>query len=367
MPDPARLLVVDDSRIFRTALAEALAGRLEVAVVGSVFSGPKALEFIKTTTPDVITLDIEMPGMNGLEVLEAVKRHNATLPKSAEIGVIMVSAFTRHGADVTVQALEAGAFDFITKPGRDSGAESLAALRVELIEKIQLYIARRTRVASAPAVPTAVSTLSQIRRGLGSIVLTRPARAVLIATSTGGPRALDALLPDLTTRITIPILIVQHMPPEFTRSLAASLGRLCQGRVVEARDGDPVEPQTTYIAPGGKHMVLRAGNGGLVTGITEQPPENGCRPSADVLFRSAAAAVGGEVLVAVLTGMGSDGTAGLKILKRAGAHVIAQDEATSVVWGMPGSAVAAGVVDEVLPLNQIAPVIQLLVGGPGAK
>ena len=193
-----------------------------------------------------------------------------------------------------------------------------------------------------------------------------PARAVLIASSTGGPRALDALLPDLCRRIDLPVLIVQHMPPHFTRSLADSLTRRVGVPVVEATDGETPRPGTVYIAPGGRHLLLRAEGGRLLTGLNDQPPENRCRPSADVLFRTAAAALGGEAVAVVLTGMDCDGTAGLRPLKRAGAYVIAQDEATSVVWGMPGSVVRAGLADEVLPLGNIAAAVQALVGGRGA-
>ena len=188
------------------------------------------------------------------------------------------------------------------------------------------------------------------------------ARAILIASSTGGPLALRQLLPDLYRRVDLPALIVQHMPPRFTRSLADSLSGPTGRPVVEAADGMLVRHGTAYVAPGGKHLLLRAGGGELRTGVNEQPPENHCRPSADVLFRTAAAALGGEAVAVMLTGMGCDGTAGVRSLKRAGAYVIAQDEATSVVWGMPGSVVRAGLADEVLPLGDIAAAVQALVG-----
>ena len=190
---------------------------------------------------------------------------------------------------------------------------------------------------------------------------------VLIASSTGGPRALSILLPDLCRRIDLPILIVQHMAAPFTQSLAASLDRQCAHTVIEASDGDAVRPGTVYIAPGGKHLLLRGGAGKVITALNEQPPENGCRPAADVLFRSAAAIPDAAAVAVVLTGMMNDGTRGLGPLKRTGAHAIAQDEATSVVWGMPGSAVAAGLVDEVLPLEQIAAGVQAVVASRKGK
>jgi len=194
----------------------------------------------------------------------------------------------------------------------------------------------------------------------------RAIRALVIAASTGGPKALETLLPGLRERTDVPILVVQHMPPKFTQSLANSLSRQARGTVVEARDGDVVRAQTTYIAPGGKHLLLRHDQGRLVIGVNEQPPENGCRPSADVLFRSAAVALRGDLVAVVLTGMGRDGTAGLGAVKRAGGYAVVQDEATSVVWGMPGSAVEAGVADEVMPLGAIADAVaQLLASADG--
>jgi two-component system chemotaxis response regulator CheB len=175
------------------------------------------------------------------------------------------------------------------------------------------------------------------------------------------------VLPELSAGVEVPILVVQHMPAQFTRSLAENLSRRCYRGVVEAGDGDALRPGVVYVAPGGRHLVMRSEGGQLVAGLTDQPPENGFRPSADVLFRSAAAALGGEVVALVLTGMDCDGTAGLRPLKRAGGYAIAQDEQTSVVWGMPGSAVRAGLADEVLPLDRIAAAVKALVAGGGGK
>jgi two-component system chemotaxis response regulator CheB len=361
----ARVLIVDDSRIFRAALEESLAGQEGVQVVGSVFSGEKALEFLRATPVDVVTLDVEMPGLDGLQTLAAIRKQNAGRPAGEEVGVVMVSAYTRRGADVTVQALQQGAFDFVTKPtGADADA-SLAALRQELVCKIRLYVARRGArpahaCAAAPgADPAARRKWVQARAG-------RPVRAVLVAVSTGGPRALEVFLPDLCGRIETPVIVVQHMPAGFTRSLAEQLGRKVGGHTVaEAADGEPLRPQTVILAPGDRHLVLRGAGGRVMTGLNDQPKENNCRPAADVLFRSAAAALEGDVVAVVLTGMHVDGTAGLRPLKRAGAYAIAQDEATSVVWGMPGSVVRAGLADEVLPLGDIAAAVQALVSGRG--
>lgn len=357
MPDAARVLIVDDSRIFRAVIEEALAGQEEIAVAGSVFSGEKALEFIKANPPDVVTLDVEMPGMDGLQTLEAIQQFNAARPAGEEVGVIMVSAYTQHGADVTIKALQAGAFDFVTKPSGPDRDANLATLRQKLLTKIRVFLARRSR-AGKPFPPP--STRHPPRAA-------RTVRAIVVAASTGGPRALEVVLPELCAGVEVPILVVQHMPAQFTRSLAENLARRCCRDVVEACDGDPLRPGVVYVAPGGKHLVMRAESGRLVAGLTDQPPENGFRPSADVLFRSAAAALGGEVVALVLTGMDCDGTAGLRPLKRAGGYAIAQDEQSSVVWGMPGSAVRAGLADEVLPLDRIASAVKALVAGGGAK
>jgi two-component system chemotaxis response regulator CheB len=363
----ARVLIVDDSRIFRAALEKALAEQEGVQVVGSVFSGEKALEFLHAAPVDVVTLDVEMPGLDGLQTLAAIRKLNAGRPAAEEVGVVMVSAHTRRGADVTVQALRQGAFDFVPKPAGADADACLAALRQELTCKIRLYVARRgSRPLPTSPPPPCADPLA--RRKWVQARAGRPVRAVLVAVSTGGPRALEVFLPDLCARIETPVVVVQHMPAGFTRSLAEQLGRKVGGHAVaEAVDGEPLRPRTVAIAPGDRHLVLRCAGCRVVTGLNDQPRENNCRPAADVLFRSAAAALKGDAVAVVLTGMDCDGTAGLRPLKRAGAYAIAQDEATSVVWGMPGSAVRAGLADEVLPLGDIAVAVQALVCGRGGR
>lgn len=371
MPPRARVLIVDDSRIFRAALEESLADQEGVEVVGSVFSGQKALEFIQAAPPDVVTLDVVMPGLDGLETLRGIQRFNATQPPGEAVGVIMVSAHTKRGADVTMQALQDGAFDFVAKPSGQHSRENLQQLRGQLLSKIHQFLHSRRRARGAaeaaevkgtPQVPT---VLPGGRRRWLQTLPRRTVRGLVIAASTGGPKALETLLPALRERTDVPILIVQHMPPKFTLSLAESLARVSRGSVLEAKDGDLLRPQTTYIAPGGKHLLVRHEQGRVVTGVNEQPPEVGCRPSADVLFRSAAAVLRGELVAIVLTGMGRDGTAGSGAVKRAGGYVLVQDEATSVVWGMPGSAVEARVTDEILPLEAIADAVGQLLAGSG--
>jgi two-component system chemotaxis response regulator CheB len=359
MAEHARVLIVDDSRVFRAALAEALAGEDGIAVAGSVHSGERALEFLQAHPVDVVTLDVEMPGLDGLQTLEGIQRLNAGRPPGAEAGVIMVSAFTRRGADITVRALQAGAFDFVTKPSGPDENANQTNLRQQLACKIRLFLCSRRALARRAEPGAAAPVATPPPAG------TKPPRVVLLAASTGGPRALEVLLPELRARTDLPVLLVQHMPSLFTQSLTEKLNRSTGGAVVEARDGDPLRPRTTYVAPGGKHLLVRQDGGRLWTGLNEQPPENGFRPSADVLFRSAAAGLNGAAVAVVLTGMGRDGTAGLRPFKRAGGYVIAQDEASSVVWGMPGSAVAAGLADAVLPLDRIAVAVQALTAERG--
>jgi two-component system, chemotaxis family, protein-glutamate methylesterase/glutaminase len=357
MPETAKVLIVDDSRIFRALIEDALQGQEGITVAGSVFSGEKALEFIRATPPAVVTLDVEMPGMDGLQTLEEIQQFNAARTAGTEVGVIMVSAHTKRGADVTIKALQSGAFDFVTKPSGPNHYENLNTLRQQLLTKIRMFLGRRARAV----IPAPIPAMRPVPPAA------RTVRAVAIAASTGGPRALEILLPELCGRITVPILVVQHLPSPFTQSLAENLSRRCSAQVLEAQNGDPLRPGIVYVAPGGKHLLIRQENGLPVAGINEQPPENRCRPSADVLFRSAAAVFGGEAVALVLTGMGCDGTAGLRALKRAGGYAIAQDEASSVVWGMPGSVVEAGLADEVLPLERIAAAVQVLVAGRGVK
>lgn len=341
-----KVLVVDDSIVFRKAVEAALADELWVEVSGSVRNGEKALEAIAANPPDVVTLDLEMPGMNGIEVLKEIQRFNEGRPDAPPVQAIMLSAHTRHGADVTIEALAAGAFDFIEKPESGSAAESMAKLRQALREKLR---AVKARMRHANAVPQEVklspAIVAESKEG--------SATAVAIGVSTGGPRSLIEMMPELCRLVKLPILIVQHMPPGFTKSLAGQLDSKCEAVVKEAEEGDVVRPGHVYIAPGGRHMTLNRVGVQIRLALDDGPPENGCRPSVDVLFRSAAHVYGPSVVAAILTGMGSDGAKACKDLHAAGARILAQDEETSVVWGMPGSAVATGFVERVEPLAKI--------------
>jgi two-component system chemotaxis response regulator CheB len=354
-PEPLRILVVDDSRIFRSALQSALEGRAGIRVVGSVWNGEKAVDFVRQSPPDLVTLDVNMPGRGGLETLSDIQHWNASRPDLPPVGVLLVSALTERGAAITVEGLARGAFDFIRKPDGPDEKANAALLQQQLFEKIDLFAQRRRRPSSFAAPPRRPPVALPIP-GTGRF------HAVVIGSSTGGPEALARLLPVLTTQTSVPLFIVQHLPPDMTRFFADSLEKKCDYRIVEASDGEAVQPRTAYIAPGGRHMIVRKHQGRFVIALNDQPPENGCRPSVDVFFRSAATAYPQSVVAIILTGMGCDGANGLGALKRSGAYVIAQDEATSVVWGMPGAAVATNQVDEILPLERIGPTVVSLLG-----
>ncbi|MEK7393969.1 MAG: chemotaxis response regulator protein-glutamate methylesterase [Fibrobacterota bacterium] len=349
---PIKVLVVDDSLIFRHAVAEAVAADPEVRVVGSVRNGAKALEFMRDNDVDVVTLDVEMPEMDGLQTLDGLQAMLRESPAASrrKIGVLMLSSHTKAGAKLTIEALEKGAFDFVAKPTEGDEKASLLRLRNDLLPRIRQFMSGeppKLRMAS-PVASKPLQSAPAAGRGKGAV------EAIAIGISTGGPRALVDMLPTLCQKTSLPVLIVQHMPADFTRSLADSLAPRCSHRVKEGCDGEVVEERVIYIAPGGKHMELSRSTGGRPSiVVSDGAPENGCKPSADVLFRSVAKVYGDAALAVVMTGMGSDGAASLRCLKDAGARILAQDEPTSVVWGMPGSAVATGFVDEITPLMGI--------------
>jgi two-component system chemotaxis response regulator CheB len=370
-----KVLVADDAVLFRRVLTDALASLPGVEVVGSAANGKFAVQKVRELKPDLLTLDIEMPEMDGLAVLDALRRNGE------RVEVIMVSSLSRRGGDLTMRALEKGAFDFITKPEVTSPEEGRRLLVQELGPRVRA-VAHRLEVrkilrgkpsparpdvpASRPAAERALahSELGDITGRMQRLANLGKPEMVLIGVSTGGPAALARLLPAIPRDIGVPILVVQHMPPVFTKSLADSLAPKCAVRVREAVQGDCPEPNTVYIAPGGRQMRVGMGSENRPTlEITDDPPENNCRPAVDYLFRSVANQFPGRAMGVILTGMGSDGTLGLRLLKRHGCFVIAQDEASCVVYGMPKAAVDAGVADAVLPLDAIADRITAIVKG----
>jgi two-component system chemotaxis response regulator CheB len=353
-----RALIVDDASLYRHIVLEALSGVPGVEVVGTASNGRQALAKLSSLAPDLMTLDIEMPEMNGLQVLEALRE------QGTKTNVIVLSSRTVLGSRMTIRALEAGAFDFVSKPDAGGRENNLLQLRDTLRPMIQA-LERRREIRSilhgktpqgaqpAPAAPSAPQTaaVSRPRNRSASPI-------VLIGVSTGGPTALAELLPGLPAKLGAPVFIVQHMPPLFTEALAQRLQSKSAIRVKEAANGEIAQPDCAYLAPGGRQMKLSPGpNGEITIRITDDPPENACRPSVDYLFRSVALNFPGRAIAAILTGMGNDGTEGMRMLKRGGCCTIAQDEASCVVYGMPREAVMAGVVDTVLPLGRIAAAI----------
>lgn len=358
MDGKLRILVVDDTVVYRKIVSEVLAGVPGVEVVGTAANGRIAMQKIELLNPDLLTLDLEMPEMDGLAVLRELRE------RSAPPATIMLSAFTSRGAESTVAALELGAFDFVLKPNGTDPVVNKARLRADLGAKLDAF-ARGRRIGQSLSTspvrpPIAVSRPGNDSRPVSSVVpralssRRREVQAVLIGISTGGPRALTQMLPLLPADLAAPVLIVQHMPPMFTRSLAEDLNRRCQLRVEEASDGQLVVPGKMYIAPGGRQMKITSEQGQVCVRITDDPPENSCRPAVDYLFRSAAAVYGGKCLAVIMTGMGSDGTKGCCLLKEQGAQIIAQDAASCVVFGMPREPIELGIVDVVAPLHQIA-------------
>lgn len=345
-PQKLRVLVIDDSALYRKIVRQVLAALPDVEVVGTAADGELALKQIEKLRPDVVTLDFEMPRLNGLGVLRRM---------SGGPAAIMVSAFTAEGATATTQALAEGAFDFILKPTTRSLEQSAAQLRQDLQPKLHaLRLRARCGAASAgrPAAPRPTGPPC----GYPAARPAAPRRrdVVAIAVSTGGPQALTKVLPRLPRSLPCPVVIVQHMPPMFTASLAADLDRRCPLNVVEGVDGMAVEPGRVIIAPGGKQMRVAAAESAALIQITNDPPERNCKPAADYLFRSVASAYGAGAAAVVLTGMGDDGNLGAGEIKRAGGAVIAQDEASCVVYGMPRAVVESGHADAIAPLDQVA-------------
>jgi len=337
-----RVLVVDDSAVMRAFLARVVAAQPDMELLGASPDPLLAIERIRRNAPDVITLDVEMPRMNGLDFLR-------NLMAVRPLPVIMISSLTRQGAETTMRALELGAVDFFPKPDHFEGLEATAQ---EIAEKIRAAagarIVRRLRTMPPPA-PAGVKPLA-------APPLAMPAatqRVIGIGASTGGVEALRELLAPLPAHMP-PILIAQHMPPGFTDTFARRLDTLCRLHVKQGEDNEAVRAGVAYIAPGGRHMVLARRGSGYCIRITDDPPVNRHRPSVDTLFRSIARSAGGSALGVMLTGMGGDGAEAMREMSQAGAHTIAQDEASCVVFGMPRQAIAAGGVREVLALSEIA-------------
>ncbi len=352
-----KAVVVDDTIVYRKIVGDVLKAIPGVEVVGTANNGKIALSKIKTLKPDLITLDIEMPEMNGIEVLQELKKMDKP-PLT-----VMLSTLTQQGSEMTIRALELGAFDFVPKPEAGKMADNLLKVK-QAIDPIIKVIKRRKGGVSAfsstgtvapakPAAPKPVRPRAAIPK---TPVIRSKSEIVGIGISTGGPNALTKMIPMLPANFKAPILIVQHMPPMFTASLANSLNNKSQLEVKEAEDGDVVQPGRVLIAPGGKQMKIIAGADGLTRKIkiTDDPPENSCKPSVDYLFRSIAQHYVGRSTGVIMTGMGSDGSKGLTQMKKNGSVVIAQDEDSCTVFGMPKEPIETGLADVIAPLDRIA-------------
>lgn len=364
-----RVLVVDDTIVYRKVVSDIISELPGVELAGVAHNGKIAMDKIKVLKPDLLTLDIEMPIMNGLEVLAEIQKNRLN------VGAIMLSTLTTEGGDMTLKALELGAFDFLLKPQSTTLHEGKKELKTALSSMIQAF-SRSHTASKLLRHGGPVSSPSTQLRPLGNRPLPkRPERKlpsqgavppaakrlgkseiITIGISTGGPNALTQVLPKLPGNIGVPIVIVQHMPPVFTKSLANSLNKKCALTVKEAEDREILKNNVIYIAPGGKQMKLVASSDGKnrQIKITDDPPENSCKPSVDYLFRSVADYYVGRTTAVIMTGMGSDGTKGLQILKKKGSFIIAQDEKSCVVFGMPKAPIETGLVDVIQPLNKIA-------------
>ncbi|MEW6289879.1 MAG: chemotaxis response regulator protein-glutamate methylesterase [Thermodesulfobacteriota bacterium] len=364
-----RVLVVDDTVLYRKVLSDILARIPDVEVVGTANNGKIALAKIEQLKPDLLTLDFEMPEMDGLTTLRELQR------LKLDVAVVMVSAHTSEGAAVTIKALEGGAFDFIAKPDSTSLEQNRESLLRQLRPVIQSVSTRkllrssltgakvqpgarpatpeRPVVSGPEAKPPVASPVVETPRIVSAAPAGRIA-IVAIGVSTGGPNALAEVIPKLPRTFRVPVVIVQHMPPVFTKALADSLNQKSVLNVIEARDEEQLQPGTVYLAPGARQMKVVKRAAGEFLQLTDDPPENHCRPAVDYLFRSVASVYGNRALGVIMTGMGSDGVKGLRLMKQQGGQVIAQDGASCVVFGMPMEAIKAGVTDVVVPLNQIA-------------
>ncbi len=345
-PARIRVMICDDSSVVRTLISRALQAEPEIEIVGSVANGAMAVDMLKRVPVDIVLLDVEMPVMDGLTALPLL------LQIDPQLRVIVASALTSAGAATALRALQAGAADCLHKPRADSRENFGRDIRNKV-----LALGRHRPRATAPA---------SVARSAADFVLlpagSRKPRLLALGSSTGGPQALFSLFGALDAPLSQPIVLTQHMPPLFTRSLADHLGRIGHRPCVEAEDGMPLLANRIHVAPGDRHMLVEGNDEGLVARIVETAPENSCRPAVDPMLRSASRACQGRVLTVILTGMGRDGAAGARCVVDAGGTVIAQDEASSVVWGMPGAVASEGLCHAVLPLDRLAAKIYALAG-----
>jgi two-component system chemotaxis response regulator CheB len=363
-------MVVDDSAVIRGLLTRAIEGDPELRVVASVGDGQMAVNALGRQAVDVIVLDIEMPVMDGLSAIPKL------LAVDPHVKIVMASTLTVRGAEVSMKAMQLGAADYIPKPTSTREISGADVFRRELVQKVKALAqsARRAGTRARPGLrpDRPLPPLPVPARRPAAPVTLRPMPVgvmpdiVAIGSSTGGPQALFEVLGHLRGGLRQPVLITQHMPATFTTILAEHITRQCGIPCAEAKDGEPLVGGRVYLAPGDWHMVLAQRGTGVVVAVNQDPPENFCRPAVDPMMRSIVKVFGRKVLAVILTGMGQDGMRGCQEVAGAGGLVLAQDEATSVVWGMPGAAANAGVCNQVLPLKEIGPTIRRLATGAAA-
>ena len=349
-----RVFIVDDAVVVRKSLSDAISQDPALEVAGTASNGRLALAKYSSVQPDLVLLDVEMPEMDGVETVRELRKIDARVP------IIMFSTLTERGATVTLQALAAGATDYVTKPSNTNSSLTFQAVLSELIPKIRaLCRLPEINLTATPPPPIIVP------RPRPPQLL--PVQIVAIGVSTGGPDALARLMPFIPASLPVPIVIAQHMPAIFTSLLAGRLSSKSQLPVRECVSGEPLVPGCAFLAPGDFHMIVEKEGTRVCLKTHQQAKENFCRPSVDVLFRSVAKVYGGRTLAIVLTGMGQDGVKSCQTLREQGARIYVQDEATSVVWGMPGIIARSGLADKILPLDQIAPEIARAVGSQTQK
>lgn len=342
-----KVLIIDDSVVIRRLVSDVVNADPDLEVVDTAVNGRIGIEKITSLNPDIVTLDIEMPEMDGLETIKELRKTHPDLP------VIMFSTLTERGSASTLEALARGATDYVTKPANvGSTMAAIAQVKEQLIPRLKALAPTDTAVslkAGAPAAP---------RPGCASVNDLAPNRrtdAVVLGSSTGGPTALEEVFSSLEHPLPVPLFVVQHIPEVFSKLLADRLDRLSVMTVVEASDDMVAEPGVAYIARGGRHMDISERRGVVTVSLNDGPPVNSCRPAVDILFDSATKVYGPNQLGVVLTGMGQDGLVGCEALRDAGAPILVQDEASSVVWGMPGYVARAGLAHEILPIQHIGP------------
>lgn len=374
--DPVRVMVVDDSVVARGLISRWIDEDASLSVVASHRNGRLAVDDVVRSSPDVVVLDVEMPEMDGLTALPLL------LKAKPGLVVVMASTLTRRNAEISLKCLSLGAADYVPKPESNAGVTTSVDFRNEIVDKVRTLGSRARSRAGRPVSQPGTAPAPQARASAPAITSVRPAaatpgkyqlrpyasvppRLLVIGSSTGGPQALTKLFGEIGKSIVnIPVLVTQHMPPTFTTILAEHLTKASGRRAAEGVHGEPLMPGRIYVAPGGKHMVIGKQGGDTVVELNDLPPVNFCKPAVDPMFQSAVPLFGAAILGVVLTGMGHDGAAGAKTIVGGGGSVIAQDEETSVVWGMPGAVAQAGAACEILPLDAIGPkIVRILQGG----